>query len=53
MKESTALCNIEKLIKKLDYESAYVEIVTKNTTYTLNFSKQKNPIGFRKENYEQ
>lgn len=51
MKEVTVLNNIEKLINKINYETAFIEITTKNVTYTLNLNKAKQ-IGFKIEEEE-
>ena len=48
MKESTALNQISRIVDKLSYKSAYIEIQTETDRFVLEKEK-KNPIGFRKE----
>lgn len=50
MKETTALNKIEKIINDMDYKKIYIEIETKNNKWTLEKEKEKEVIGFRKEN---
>ena len=45
MKEITVLNNISKLADKIDYESIYVEIKTRNDKYILE-KNNKRKIGF-------
>jgi hypothetical protein len=48
MKETTALNQISRIIDKLNYKTAYIEINTKNNRYVI--EKQDNKIiGFKKE----
>lgn len=47
MKEITVINQISKLIDKLDYKSAYIEIQTNNSKYILEKDKPKRVIGFR------
>lgn len=47
MKEITVINQISKLIDKLDYKSAYIEIQTNNSKYILEKEKPKRVIGFR------
>ncbi len=48
MKETTALNQISRIVDKLSYKSAYIEIQTETDRFVLEKEK-KNPIGFRKE----
>lgn len=48
MKEATILNNIEKLVSKMNYKTALIEITTDEAVYTINLSK-KRQIGFRME----
>ena len=52
MKESTALNKIKNIIENIDYKKVYVEIETKNNKWTLEQEKEKEVIGFRKEEKE-
>lgn len=45
MKETTLLNNINKLVDKINYESIYVEIRTKNDKYILEKNNERK-IGF-------
>ena len=45
MKETTLLNNINKLVDKINYESIYVEIKTKNDKYILEKNNERK-IGF-------
>ena len=45
MKETTLLNNISKLVNKINYESVYVEIRTKNDKYILEKNNERK-IGF-------
>ena len=45
MKETTLLNNINKLVDKINYESIYVEIRTRNDKYILE-KDNKRKIGF-------
>ena len=45
MKETTVLNRIGKIIDNMNYETAYIEIQTKDNKYTLNKEKQR-VIGF-------
>ena len=45
MKETTLLNNISKLVNKINYESVYVEIKTKNDKYILEKNNERK-IGF-------
>lgn len=47
MKETTILNNISKLVEKIDYKTAYIEIQTKTDKYTLNKEKDTKVTGFR------
>ena len=46
MKETTALNQISRIVDKLSYKSAYIEIQTETDRFVLEKEK-KNPIGFR------
>lgn len=48
MKETTALNQISRIVDKLSYKSAYIEIQTETDRFVLEKEK-KNQIGFRKE----
>lgn len=47
MKEITVINQISKLIDKLDYKNAYIEIQTINEKYILEKEKPKRVIGFK------
>ncbi len=47
MKEITVINQISKLIDKLDYKNAYIEIQTINEKYILEKEKPKRVIVFR------
>lgn len=47
MKEITVINQISRLIDKIDYKSAYIEIETSNSKYILEKEKPKRVIGFR------
>lgn len=49
MKEITIINKIGKLLETIDYEKIYLEIQTKNNKYIIDQIKEKNKIGFRKE----
>ena len=44
MKETTLLNNISKLVNKINYESVYVEIKTKNDKYIFIFDIRRNKV---------
>lgn len=46
MKETTVINQISKLIEKIDYKSAYIEIQVSNDKYILEKQKQRQ-IGFK------
>ena len=45
MKETTALNQISKIVDKLNYQSVYIEIQTKDNKYTLEKENNRR-IGF-------
>lgn len=47
MKEITVINQISRLIDKIDYKNAYIEIQTNNSKYILEKEKPKRAIGFR------
>ncbi len=46
MKETTALNQISRIVNKLNYKSVYIEIKTKDNTWTLE-KDSNSKIGFR------
>ncbi len=46
MKETTALNQISRIVNKLNYKSVYIEIKTKDNTWTLE-KEGNSKIGFR------
>ena len=47
MKETTVLNNISKLVDKINYKTAYIEIQTELDKYTLSKEKETKIIGFK------
>ena len=48
MKETTALNQISRIVNQLDYKTVYIEIKTKDNTWTLE-KENRRKIGFEGE----